>query len=191
MKDKIIKLREITGASILDCKSALDQTDDLDKAIEILRKQGQKLVDKKAGRQTSEGVVEAYIHANRKVGAMVELSCETDFVARNEQFIELAHDLAMQVVATNPSYLAPEDVPEKEIAKEKEIFKVQIKKEKKPDKVMKKILEGKLHKYYEEVCLTKQKFIKDDKKVIEELVNEAITKLGENIQIKKFIRFAL
>ncbi len=191
MKDKIIKLRELTGASIVDCKSVLLETDDLDKAVELLRKRGQKLVDKKACRQTSEGVVEAYIHANRKVGVLIELSCETDFVARNAEFIELAHDIAMQVAATDPEYLSPEEVPAKKIAKEKEIYRQQLKEEKKPAKMMGKIIEGKLVKYYEQVCLLKQPFIKDDKKTIEQLIKEAITKLGENIQIKRFIRFSL
>lgn len=175
----------------MDCKSALDKAGNIEKAIELLRKSGQKVVDKKAGRETSEGVVEAYIHSNRKVGVMVQLSCETDFVARNKEFIELAHDLAMQVAATDPQYLIPEEIPATEIAKEKTIYREQLKKEKKPKKMMDKIIEGKLAKYYEEVCLLKQPFVKEDKKTVEDLMKEAITKLGENIKITKFIRFSL
>ncbi|MBU1149156.1 elongation factor Ts [Patescibacteria group bacterium] len=191
MKDKIKELREKTGASIIECQKAYKETKDIVKAIDLLRKKGQKIADKKAHRQTSEGVIEAYIHANRKVGSLVELSCETDFVARNEEFINLAHDIAMQVAAADPKYLSEQDVPKDVIKKEKEVYQEQLKAEKKPANIQKKIIEGKLQKFYQQECLTRQQFIKDDSKIIDQLVREAIAKLGENIQIKRFVCFSL
>lgn len=188
----IAELRAQTGSGILECKKALQESGgDLEKALEYLRKQGQKIVEKKAGRQTKEGLVHAYIHANGKLGAMVEVSCETDFVARNDDFKTFTHDLAMHIVSENPLYLDVADVPEEVVAKEKEIIKEQMSDEVKPAEVIDKIIEGKINKYYEEVCLLKQPFIKDDSLTIEELLRQVIAKMGENIQINRFVRFSL
>jgi len=193
ISSEIIKqLREETGAAVLNCKKALEQTKgDVNKAIEILRKEGQKIVDKKSSRATREGLIGSYVHGNGKTAALVEVNCETDFVARNEEFKNLVHNLAMQIVAANPKYLNPEEIPAEVLEKEKEIYREQLLKEGKPEKMLDKIMEGKLQKYYQETCLMKQLFIKDDKLTIENLVKQAITKLGENIQVKKFVRFSL
>lgn len=193
ISSEIIKqLREQTGAAVLNCKKALEQTEgDVNKAIEILRKEGQKIVDKKSSRATREGLIGSYVHGNGKTAALVEINCETDFVARNEEFKNLVHNLAMQIVAASPKYLSPEDIPAEILEKEKEIYREQLLKEGKPEKMLDKIMEGKLQKYYQETCLLKQLFIKDDKLTIENLVKQAITKLGENIQVKRFVRFSL
>ena len=186
------KLREETGAGIVDCRKALMKTGgNLDKAVNVLRTEGQKIALKKQSRETKQGVVGIYHHANGKIGALVALTCETDFVARTEEFKELAHDLAMQVAATDPFYLTQEDVPSKIIKKEEGIYCEQLINEGKPKKILDKIIQGKLDKYFEEICLVKQKFIKDDKITIEQLVEEKIAKFGENIQIKEFKRLSL
>ena len=188
----VMKLREMTGAGILDAKKALDETGgDLEKAVELLRKKGAIKAAKKGERETAEGVVHAYVHANGKVGAMLELLCETDFVARNAQFQELAHDLAMHIAATNPLYIRPEDVSPEVLAKEREIWAAEFAGGEKPAAVVEKILEGKVQKYYSETCLLKQAFVKDEDITIEELLQQAVAKLGENIQVKRFVRFAL
>lgn len=189
----VSQLREQTGAGIVECKNALDEAEgNLEKATEILRKKGEiKAAKKSAERTTKEGLVHAYIHANGKVGAMVEVSCETDFVARNEEFQALAHDLAMQVAATNPLYAKPEDAPEEVVAKEKEIYLEEIRGQEKPPAVVEKILAGKLEKYFEDACLLKQPFIKDEDITVEELINQKIAKIGEKIEIKKFIRYQI
>jgi len=190
---KLIKqLREDSGAGIMDVKDALKEFDgDIEKAMESLRKKGQKVAAKKQDRQTKDGLIGYYVHANSKVAAMVVVACETDFVARTDDFKAFAHDLAMQVAATDPLYLIPEDIPQEVLAKEKEIFIEQLKKEGKPEKMLDKIINGKLEKYYQEVCLLKQIFIKDDKKKIEQLLQEIIAKLGENVQIREFKKLAL
>ena len=192
MDSKIIKqLRQTTGAGILECQKVLKQAKgDIDKAVEILRKKGQKLVKSKQSREVKEGVVEAYIHSDHKIGVLVELVCETDFVARNKEFKELAHDLAMQVAAVNPQWIKPEDIPQQVLGKEREIARENLPKSK-PSQVKERIVEGKLKKFYTETCLLEQTFIKDEKITIKELIQEKITKLGENIQVKRFIRFAL
>jgi len=188
----IKKLRDETGAGIVDCQKALAKTNDnLEKAIILLRKEGQKIVAKKQERQTKQGLVGIYLHSNGKVGAIVALNCETDFVARTEEFKELAHDLAMQVAAANPLYLAPEDVPAQVIKQEEDIYHEQLVNEGKSRAILDKIVKGKMDKYFEEVCLLRQKFIKDDKKIIDELIKERIAKFGENIQIKDFKRLSL
>ena len=185
------QLRESTGAGMLDCQKALEESKgDMNKAVEILRKKGEKIAEVKQGRSTKEGVVEAYIHSNKKIGVLVELVCETDFVARNEEFKILAHDLAMQVAATDPKWLSPAEVPQEIIDKEKEIYKESLPKGK-PQAVLDKILEGKLKTFYSENCLLKQPFIKDDKIIIDDLVKQLIAKLKENIQVRRFIRFSL
>lgn len=189
--ENVKKLREQTGAGVLDCQNALKEAkEDLDKALEILRKKGEKLMTKKQIRSTNEGIVEAYVHNNNKIGVLVSLVCETDFVARNEEFKELAHDLAMQVAATDPKWTKPEDVPKKEIDKEREIIKEEVPKDK-PEKVQNKIIEGKLNKFYSQFCLLEQPWIKEEEKKIKELIQEKIAKLGENIQVENFIRFEL
>lgn len=188
----IQQLREKTGAGIMDVKEALAEFNgDVDKAIESLRKKGQKIAATKQDRQTKEGLIGCYVHANGKIAALVAVACETDFVAQTDDFKNLVHDLAMQVAATNPLYLSPNEVPVEVVKKEKEIYLEQLKKEGKPEKVLDKIVDGKLAKYYQGVCFLKQLFIKDDKKSIEQLLQEVIAKLGENIQIKEFKRLNL
>ena len=189
--DIVKQLREKTGLGIVECQKALKQSDgNIEKAIEALRKSGEKLVATKQNRDTNQGIVEAYIHSNKKIGVLLELVCETDFVSRNEEFGELAHNLAMQVAALNPKWVSPEDVPQEILEKEKEIYSADLPKGK-PAEVIEKILNGKMQKFYSEFCLLKQPFIKDDKFVIEDLVKEKIAKFGENIKVKRFIRFAL
>ncbi len=188
----IKKLRAQTGAAMNDVKKAFDESGgDIEKAKEILRKRGAKLAAKKQDREASEGLVHSYIHPPGKIGAMVKIACETDFVARNEDFKSLAHDIAKQIAAMSPLYLKPEDVPDAEVEKEKEIHKEVLLKEGKPEDMIEKILEGKLDKYYEQVCLVEQKFILDDKKKIKDVINEAIGKLGEKIEIVDFVRYEL
>jgi len=192
-KKVLLQLREQTGAGLSGCQQALEETDnDLEKAIEILRKKGAiKAAKKIAERTAQDGIIDSYIHANGKVGVLIEVACETDFVAKNSEFKELVHELAMQVAAANPLYLSPQDVPDEEIKKEKEIYKEQLKEEGKPDKVVEKIIDGKIEKYYEENCLIKQPYIKDDKVIIEKLIESSIAKLGEKIEVIKFCRFQI
>lgn len=188
----IQELRERTGCGIMDCKEALSEAnDDFDKAIEILRKKGMKMAAKKAGREAGEGIIEAYIHPGAKIGAMVYLACETDFVARNGEFKQLAHDIAMQIAALQPLYVSFEDIPKDILEKEREIARETAKAEGKPENIIEKIVEGRIQKFAEDVCLLNQLFFKDDKKTIGDLIGEAVAKLGENIQVKKFTRFAL
>ncbi|MFZ5365181.1 MAG: translation elongation factor Ts [Patescibacteria group bacterium] len=188
---QVAKLRQQTGCGINDCRNALEEAGgDSEKAQEILRKKGElKAAKKSAERETKEGIVYAYIHPNQKIGAMIELDCETDFVARNEEFRELAKDLAMQIAATNPLYLKPEDVPEEMVNKEKEIYREQLLAESKPDNIIDKIMSGKLEKWYEEICLMKQPFIKDEDITIDKLIQSKIAKIGEKIEIDHFVRF--
>lgn len=190
--EDIKKLREKTGVGIMECQAALKESKgDLEKAIGVLRKRGEKLMAQKQKRIAPEGLIEAYIHPGGKIGALVEVNCETDFVARTKDFKELVHNLAMQVAATNSLYLRPEDIPRKELEKEKKIYQEQLKDSSKTSKIAKKIIEGKLEKYYQEVCLLKQPFIKEEKISIEQLIAKNINKLGEKIEIKRFIRFSL
>lgn len=189
----LTKLRNQTGAGVSDCKKALDEANgDYEKSIEVLRKRGEAKAAKKcAEREVKEGIIYAYIHSNNKAGAMLELDCETDFVAKNEEFQKLAHDFGMQIVAMSPEYVKPEDVPAEIIEKEKEIYRVQLEKEGKPAEIIEKILEGKIAKYYEEVCLLKQSFIKDDSKKMEDVLNEAIAKTGEKMELRRFTRYQI
>lgn len=183
----IIKLRQMTGAGMGDCKEALEECGgDLDKAVELLRKKGAKTAAKRADKEAKEGVIGIYLHSNKKMAAMVELSCETDFVARNEAFQELANDLAMQIVGSQPLYVKPEDIPEDILNKEREIIKEEVGDANKPAEVIEKIIEGKLGKYYQDVCLIKQEYVKDDSLKIEDLLNEKIAALGEKIEIGEF-----
>ena len=185
-------LREKTGAGMMDCKKALVESGgNEEKAIAYLREKGLAKAAKKAGRATSQGVIGSYIHNNGKIGVMVELKCETDFVAKNEKFQAFAKDLAMQIAATAPLCVTQEQVPADLLAKEREIFKNQAMEEGKPEAIAEKIVEGRLKKYYAEVCLLDQPFIKEDKKTIRDLLNEPIAVLGENMQIGRFDRMVL
>lgn len=189
----IQKLRKQTGAGMMDVKQALDEANgDESKAVEILRKKGQKIAAKKQQeREAKDGLVEAYIHAGGKVGSMIVLACETDFVARNEEFKALAHEIAMQVAAMKPEYVSVEDVPEDIKNKEMEIYKAELKDQDKPAEVIEKIVNGKLDKFYQQVCLLEQPYIKDDKKKIKDLIDEATAKMGEKIEVKRMIVFTL
>jgi elongation factor Ts len=189
----VSELRERTGAGVVECKNALDEAGgDIEKAIEVLKKKGEiKAAKKSAERETKEGLVHAYVHANGMVGAMVLVSCETDFVARNEEFQAFVHDLAMQIAATNPLYVKPEDVPEEVVAKEKEMYLEELRGQEKPPAMVEKILTGKLEKYFEDICLLKQPFVKDEDITVEELINQKIAKIGEKIEVKKFVRFQI
>jgi len=186
------KLRVVTGVGMMDAKQALTEAGgDVDKALKVLRKQGQKIAAKKAGREAGEGLLGVYLHSNGKVAALVKVNCETDFVARTDEFKQLANDLAMQVAAMDPQYLTPTDIPEKIISKEKEIYKAEVKDSGKPAEVFKKIVDGKLDKFYAQTCLMKQQFIKDDSLTIEKFITEKIATIGENIKVSEFVRFSL
>jgi elongation factor Ts len=188
----VSQLRTQTGAGIVDCKKALeDANGNYDQAVESLRKKGQKIAANKQDRSTKEGIIHSYIHPNGKVGVLVELLCETDFVARTDEFKQFAHDIALQIAAMNPLYVRPEHVPEKLVEKEKEIYREQMAGEKKPPEILEKIITGKVAKYYQEVCLLKQQFVKDDSQTIEQLLSAMIAKTGENIHIHRFSRLAL
>ena len=196
MVDAVRILRDKTSAGIMDCKGALKEANgDIEKAIEILRKKGKASASKKAGRVAKQGCVESYIHMGGKIGVLVEINCETDFVARNSEFKRLTRDIAMQVAASKPSYLNIADIPEKVVEKEKEIFNEQIlaneKNKKKPKEVINKIIDSKLQKFYEETCLLEQPFIKDQKLKVKDLIEQAIVTLGENIVIRRFARYQL
>jgi len=190
--EQIKNIREKTGAGIVDVKKALEEANgDEEKGIEILRKKGQEKAMKKSERSAKEGVVSSYIHSNNKVGAILELFCETDFVARNEDFKTLANDIAMHITASNPKFLKPEDVDENLVNKEKEIWIEQLKNEGKPENIFDKIIEGKEKKFREELALMAQPFVKNPDITIETLIAENIGKIGENIQIGKFSRLEL
>jgi elongation factor Ts len=186
------ELREETGLGMMDCKQALVECGgDKEKAIESLRKKGLKVAGKRAGRETRQGLIESYIHMGGKIGVMLELNCETDFVARTDEFKELARNFAMQVAAANPKWLAPENIPAAVIEKESAIYAEQVKAEGKPEKVIPKIVEGKLKRFHEEFCLVEQSYVKDQDKKVQDILNEAIARTGENIKIGRFIRFVL
>jgi len=186
------ELRERTGAGMLDCKKALDETNgDIDKAVALLREKGLSAAANKAGRVATEGVVESYIHAGGRIGVIVEINCETDFVAKTDQFREFARDIAMHIAASNPKYVRREEVPGEDVEKEKEILKAQALNEGKPEKIVEKMVEGRISKYYEEYCLLEQSFIKDPDKTISALLNEKISTIGENISIRRFVRYEL
>jgi len=187
-------LREKTGAGILACKNALQASEgDLEKAIDFLRKKGLASAEKKSGRKTQEGSIGSYIHAGGKIGVLIEVNCETDFVARNSEFQSLVRDLAMQVAGASPvpRFVRKEDVPKELLDKERAIYEAQARESKKPEAVIERIAEGKLNKFLQEVCLLEQAFIKEPKKTINELLAEKITKIGENIQVRRFTRFRL
>ena len=184
------KLREQTGIGILECKKAIaEANNDYAKAEELLRKKGFEKAKSKASRATNQGAIGSYIHTNSRIGVLMELGCETDFVAKNTDFLELHKDICMQIAAMKPLYISETDIPEAVLEKEKEIYAEQLKKSGKPDNIIAKIIEGKLQKFYQEVCLLHQAFFKDDKKTIQDIIAEKIHKLGENITIKRFIRY--
>lgn len=190
--EMVRKLRAATGAGMMDVKNALEETNgDFDKAAALLRERGIAKAVKRADREASEGLVGTYVHHNGRLAVMVELNCETDFVARNEQFIELAKDIAMHVAMANPRYLKRDDIPADVLNAEKETLTRQIADEGKPEHIAEKIVEGRLDKFVSEITLLEQSYIKDDKKTIEELLAEAIATIGENIQVSRFARFAI
>ncbi len=190
--DMVKQLRERTGAGMMDCKKALTETNgDLDKAIEYLREKGLAAAAKKAGRIAAEGIVEAYIHGNGRIGVLVEVNIETDFAAKNEDFRAFVKDVAMQIAASKPEYVRKEEVPADVIEKEKEILKAQALNEGKPEKIVEKMVEGRIEKYYKEVCLLEQPFIKDPDRTVQQLMNEKIATIGENISIRRFARFEM
>ena len=190
--EDIKKLRKQTGVGIMEAKGALKEAkSSFEKAVEILRKKGLSKTQKRATRETKEGVVSSYIHSGGRVGAIVELNTETDFVAKTDDFKNLAYDIAMQVTAMDPEYATVEDIPKEVIKKEKDVELVKLKKEKKPKDIIEKIIEGKLENYYKQVVLIKQSFIKNEKKTVEDLIGEAVSKLGENIKIGRFARFQI
>ncbi|MEZ0343435.1 MAG: translation elongation factor Ts [Caldimicrobium sp.] len=190
--DLIKQLRERTAAGFSDCKKALEEADgDIEKAIDILRKKGLAIAAKRAGKEAKEGIIEAYIHANKKIGVLVEVNCETDFVARTPEFQEFAHNVAMQIAATNPICVSREEMPQDILEREKKLYEEQLREQGKPENVIPKILEGKLEKFYKETVLLEQPYIKNPEITIQDLLNELIAKTGEKIVIRRFARFQI
>lgn len=188
----IQKLRDRTGIGMMDCKKALEETDgDIEKAIEVLRKKGAAVALKRADKTTSEGLVHAYIHPGSRVGVMIEINCETDFVANTADIKQAAQDICMHIAALKPLYLSPEEVDPKFLEHEKDILRVQLEGSGKPEKVIEQILEGKLQKMYSDICLLKQTFVKNDQITIDDLIKELIAKTGENIKIRRFARYEI
>ena len=189
------ELREATSAGVLDCRKALEACEgDFDEAVDYLREKGLDAVAKKAGREASEGIIETYAHSDlhgTRLGVMLELNCETDFVAKTDDFKTLAHDLALHIAFAAPRHLTREDIPEAEVESEKTSYRAQALEEGKPEKIVGRIVEGKLEKFYQESCLMEQPFVKDEEKTIQDLINDAIAKLGENIILRRFARYGL
>jgi len=186
------KLRLQTGAGVMDCKMALKEAlGNFEKALDILKRKGAAIAAKKAGREAREGIIEAYVHVNSKIGVLVEISCETDFVAKNPEFKEMAHEIAMQIAASNPKYISPQDVPESELENERKVIYEMFKKEGKKKEIVEKIVEGKIKKFKEELSLLKQPLVKNPKKTVEELITEKIAKFGEKIEIRRFTRYEI
>ena len=190
---KLVKtLRDKTGAGMMDCKKALVKSNgDLDKAVDHLRKSGVAKAEKKGTRETKEGLIYSYIHAGGRLGVLVELNCETDFVAKTDGFTELAHNLAMQIAATNPVALDRDSIDKATIASERDIFTEQAKSQGKPDNIIERMVEGRINKFYQESCLMDQTYIKDPDKKVRDLITEIVSTLGENISINRYIRFAI
>ncbi len=188
----VMTLRQRTGAGMMDCKNALTETNgDMEKAVDYLREKGIAKAAKKAGRIAAEGIVDSYIHMGGKVGVLLEVNCETDFVARGDQFKALVHDIAMHIAASKPEYLAPEDVPAEVLEHEKDILRAQAREEGKPEAIIERMVEGRIKSYYEDNCLLNQKFVKDTSKTIGELVIEATAQIGEKIAVRRFVRFEM
>ena len=185
-------LRQRTGVGMMDCKKALTEANgDMDKAVEILREKGMATAAKKAGRIAAEGIVDSYIHMGGKVGVLVEVNCETDFVARGDQFKTLVHDVALQIAASKPLYVTKEEVPQDVLDKEKEILKIQAMNEGKPEAIAEKMVQGRIKKYYEDFCLLEQPFVKDPSKTVGQLITEAIASIGEKITVRRFTRYEM
>jgi len=191
MDIEIVKqLRDMTSASVIECKKALEESKgDIQKAADILKRKGKSVADKKNSRETKSGLIEAYIHGNGRVGVLLDLRCETDFVAKNDLFKELAHELSLQIAAMSPQYVSSAEIPEAIIAEEKEIYKKELKDSGKPEKIVEQIVEGKLQKRYSEICLLSQPFIKDPDQTVDGLIRDYVSKIGENIQVARFARF--
>lgn len=187
---EVKKLRDKTGSGLMDCKRALQEADgDMEEAMQVLRQKGLAQAKEKASREASEGVIGSYVHANDKIGVLVEVRCETDFVARNEQFRELVDEIAMQIAAMDPDVVSRDDFSEEKLEEEREVFREQF--QDKPDDVIDRIVEGKMEDYFSEVCLMDQPYIRDDDKTIKELVDEAVATIGENIEVRRFVRMEL
>jgi len=192
MSEKVKQLREMTGAGLLDCKKALESAGgDLERAVRILREKGLALAAKKAGREASEGIVDAYIHPGSRVGVLVEVNCETDFVARTEEFRRFVHEVAMQIAAMNPTYISRDQVPAEALEREKEILRVQAEAEGKPPHVAEKIVQGRLEKFFQQACLLDQPYIRDGQITVGDLLKQLIARVGENVVIRRFARFEL
>jgi elongation factor Ts len=190
--EMIKELRAATGAGILDCRKALQEANgDFEKAVDYLRQKGLAKAAKRASREASEGAIELYSHGNGRVGVMVEVNCETDFVARSEAFRNLAHEIALQIAAASPRYIRPEDVPAEELEREKEIARQRAREEGKPEQVIERIVEGRLKKFYEETCLLNQPYIRDDSITVEQLIMQNVASIGENILVRRFARWEL
>ena len=190
--EQIKQLRQETGVSIIECKKAIEATGgDLDKAKEVLRKWGRELAGKKSERETEVGIIDSYIHPNKKIGVMVELCCESDFVAKSEDFIKLAHELRLQIAAMTPLFLNESDIPEKFLDGESKIYQEQLKNSGKPQKIITEVIEGKLKKYKEGISLMSQTWVKDETKIIKELIDGYIARIGENIIVKRFTRYEI
>ena len=186
------ELREKTGVGIMDCKQALTESDgDMGAAVDFLRKKGLATAKKRAGRAAGEGVIQSYIHMGGKIGVIVEANCETDFVAKTDDFKEFAKNIAMHIAATSPVGITPEDVPEEIITKEKEIYRAQALETGKPENIVEKIAEGKVQKFYKENCLLQQSYVRDPNLTVEDVINDVIAKIGENISIRRFVRYQI
>lgn len=191
-KKMIMQLRDQTGVGMMDCKKALEETGgDFEKALDVLRKKGAKIASKRSGNVTAEGLVHTYIHPGSTLGVMIEINCETDFVARTDDVKNFASDVAMHIAAVKPMYLTPEDVDEQFLARERSVVKEQLADSGKPEKIIDQIVEGKINKLYRDICLMEQPFVKNDQLTISELLQELIAKMGENIKIKRFCRFEI
>lgn len=190
--EMVKELREKTGSGIMDCKKALKESEgDLEKALDFLRKKGLAAAAKRSARATSEGAIMSYIHMGGKIGVMVEVNCETDFVAKNDEFQAFARDIAMHIAAVNPAGLSPEDIPAAVIEREREIYRVRALEQGKPENILDKIVEGQVQKFYKDACLLSQPFVKNPQVTIEEYTKEVIGKMGENIRISRFVRYQL
>jgi elongation factor Ts len=190
--DLIQQLRDLTGVGMMDCKKALEETNgDIEKAVDLLRKKGQAVAEKRGGNATSEGLIHAYIHPGARVGVMIEINCETDFVARTDDMKQFAQDLCLHIAALKPRFVSPDDVDKTYLEKEKEIFREQLKQSGKPAGIIEQILTGKVEKLYSEVCLIKQQFVKNDQVTVEDRLKEVMAKMGENIKIRRFTRYEL
>lgn len=190
--EEIRTLREQTGVGVMDCKKALqDANGNIEEAVTILRKKGLATAEKKAGRTANEGLVASYVHHNNKIGVLMEVNCETDFVARTDEFQTFVRDLCMHVAAANPLYVRPEDVSEKVLEQEREIYRSQALEEGKPEKILDRIVEGKINKYFEQTVLMEQSFVKDQDKKVKDVIMDAVAKLGENIRVSRFVRYQL